>query len=66
MIINETYSDTVDAFSERSVKVLLAQENFVHLERSQSTPGAEGSRMASLQMPQRLNPVFGKKFGVLF
>ena len=38
----------------------------MQLEKSQSTLGAEGGRVASLQMPQRLNPVFGKKLGVPF
>ena len=66
VISNETYSETIGTFSEWDVKVLLTQESFVHLEKSQSTPGAEGGRVASLQMPQRLNPVFGKKLGVPF
>ena len=66
MILNETYSETVGTFSERDVKVLLTQESFVHLEKSQSTPGAEEGRVASLQMSQRLNPVMGEKLGVPF
>ena len=64
--IDETYSEIVGTFSERDVKVLLTQEGFVHLEKSQSTPGAEGGRVASLQMLQRLNPVVGEKLGVPF
>ena len=38
----------------------------MHLEKSQSTPGAEGGRQASLQIAQILNFVFGKKVGVPF
>ena len=38
----------------------------MYLEKNQSTPGAEGGRVASLQIPQRLNPVFGKKLVVPF
>ena len=66
VILNETYSDIVGTLSERDVKVLLAQESFVHSEKSESTPGAERGRVASLQMLQRLNPVFGMKLGVPF
>ena len=66
MILNETYSETIGTFSERDVKVLLTQESFVHLEKNQSTPGAEGGRVASLQMTQRLNPVIWEKLGVPF
>ena len=51
VILNETYSETVGTLSEWDVKVLLTQEGFLHLEKSQSTPGAEGGRVASLQMP---------------
>ena len=47
-------------------KFLLVQGSFVQLEKSQSTPGAEGARVTSLKMPQRLNPVFGNKLGVPF
>ena len=66
VLLNETYSDAVGTLNERDVKVLLAQESFVHSEKSQSTPGAERNRVASLQMLQRLNPVFGMKLGVPF
>ena len=51
VILNETYSETVGTLSEWDVKVLLTQEGFLHLEKIQSTPGAEGGRVASLQMP---------------
>ena len=38
----------------------------MHLEKKQNTPGAEGGRVASLQMPQRPNPVIGEKLDVPF
>ena len=38
----------------------------MHLEKNQSTPGAERGRVASLQMPQRLKPVIGEKLGAPF
>ena len=64
--MNETYSETVRTFNEWGVNALVAQESCVYLEKSQSTPGAEGGREASLQITQMLNLVFGKKVGVPF
>ena len=59
MISNETYFETISKFSEWDVNVLLTQESFVHLEKSQSTPEAEGRRVDSLQMQHRPNSVIG-------
>ena len=64
--MNQTYSETVGTFIESGVNVLVTQESFVYVEKSQSTPGAEGRREASLQLMQMLNLVFGKGVGVLF
>ena len=66
MILNQTYSATVGTFNEWGVKALLTQESFVYLEKSQNTPRVEGGREASLQIPQILNLVFGKKLSVWF
>ena len=40
--LNQTYSETAGTFSEWAVSALVTQESFVYLEKSQSTPGAEG------------------------
>ena len=38
IILNETYSDTIGTLDEWGVQVLLTQESFVQLEKSQSAP----------------------------
>ena len=64
--MNQTYSEIAGTFSEWGVNALVTQESFVYLEKSQSTPGAEGGREASFQITQTRNLVFGKKVGVAF
>ena len=64
--LNQTYSEKLGTFNECGVNALMTQENFVYLEKSRSTPGAEGGREASLQIAQMLNLVFGKRVGVPF
>ena len=53
-------------FNEWDDNALATRESFAYLEKSQSTPGADGGREASLQIAQILNPVFGKKLSVPF
>ena len=57
----QTYSATVGTFNEWGVSALVEKESFVCLEKSQSTPGAEWGREASLQITQMLNLVSGEK-----